>query len=180
MVFQQATLLPWRTVTQNVLLPIETLRRDMRQGKERAAELVRLVGLEQFANHYPHELSGGMQQRVGIARGLVHDPNLLLMDEPFAALDAMTREYMMIELQRIWLATAKSIVFITHSIPEAVFLADRILVLSERPGRVIRNIEVDIPRPRTTDTMSMPRFGELCRELRSLFMPTSDGGGSRK
>jgi NitT/TauT family transport system ATP-binding protein len=178
MVFQQATLLPWRNVTDNVLLPIETLKRDMRHGRETAERLIRLVGLEKFARHYPHELSGGMQQRVGIARGLVHDPGLLLMDEPFAALDAMTREHMMIELQRIWVATAKSIVFITHSIPEAVFLADRILVLSARPGRVISDIRVDIPRPRTLDAMSSPFFGELCRELRSLFV-AADVTGER-
>jgi NitT/TauT family transport system ATP-binding protein len=177
MVFQQPTLLPWRTVTGNVLLPIETLRQDMAKGRERAASLLRLVGLERFARHYPHELSGGMQQRVGIARGLIHDPSLLLMDEPFAALDAMTREHMMIELQRIWLATSKSIVFITHSIPEAIFLADRVVVLSTRPGHVIADIPIDIPRPRTLDAMSSTRFGELSRELRNLFVETDLIGG---
>ncbi|MCC7079228.1 MAG: ABC transporter ATP-binding protein [Burkholderiales bacterium] len=168
-VFQQPTLLPWQSTLNNVLLPIRTLRRDLAQGRRRALELLQLVGLETFANHYPGELSGGMQQRVGIARGLVHDPALLLMDEPFAALDAMTREHMMLELQRIWMATSKSIVFITHSIPEAVFLADRIVVLSARPGRTIRELSIDLPRPRTVATMGEPRFNSICNELRSLF-----------
>lgn len=169
MVFQQPTLLPWQSALDNVLLPIRTLRRDLAAGRRRAMELLQLVGLEAFAHHYPGELSGGMQQRVGIARGLVHDPDLLLLDEPFAALDAMTREHMMLELQRIWLAAGKSVVFITHSIPEAVFLSDRIVVLSARPGRTIRDVAVDLPRPRTLATMGEPRFTALCNELRALF-----------
>jgi NitT/TauT family transport system ATP-binding protein len=168
-VFQQPTLLPWATVLDNVLLPIRTLRRDRAKGRARAEDLLRLVGLENFARHYPGELSGGMQQRVGIARGLVHEPKILLMDEPFAALDAMTREHMMLELQRIWRATGASIVFITHSIPEAVFLSDRVVVLSARPGRVVRDLEVDLPRPRDLATMAEPRFAALCNELRTLF-----------
>jgi len=168
-VFQQPTLLPWQTTLENVLLPVRTLGLDMKAGREKAQALLRLVGLEKFANHHPNELSGGMQQRVGIARGLIHDPTLLLMDEPFAALDAMTREYMMMELQRIWMAASKSVVFITHSIPEAVFLSDRIVVLSARPGRTIRELEVDLPRPRTLETMAGARFGELANELRALF-----------
>jgi NitT/TauT family transport system ATP-binding protein len=168
-VFQRPTLLPWRNVLRNILLPIETLGRDMAAGREHALELLNLVALDEFANHYPHELSGGMQQRVGIARGLIHDPGLLLMDEPFAALDAMTREHMMVEFQRIWLATKKSVVFITHSIPEAVFLADQVVVLSDRPGRVIRNLVIDLPRPRPLSLMEDKRFGQLCGELRSLF-----------
>ncbi len=168
-VFQQPTLLPWATVLENVLVPIRALRLDLAAGRKRAMELLRLVGLDRFAAHYPGELSGGMQQRVGIARGLVHDPALLLMDEPFAALDAMTREHMMLELQRIWMATGKSVVFITHSIPEAVFLSDRIVVLSARPGRVIRDMEVDLPRPRTVETMAEPAFNARCNELRALF-----------
>ncbi|MBK6982086.1 MAG: ABC transporter ATP-binding protein, partial [Betaproteobacteria bacterium] len=134
-VFQQPTLLPWQTVLANVLLPVRTLGMDLKSGREKAMDLLRLVGLEKFAGHYPSELSGGMQQRVGIARGIIHDPKLLLMDEPFAALDAITREHMTIELQRIWMATGKSVVFITHSIPEAIFLSDRIFVLTARPGR---------------------------------------------
>lgn len=168
-VFQQATLLPWKTVLSNVLLPIETMRLDMKDGRKRAHELLKLVGLEKFSNHYPNELSGGMQQRVGIARGLIHDPNLLLMDEPFAALDAMSREHMMVELQRIWMANQKSVMFITHSIPEAVFLSDRVLVLSPRPARAVLDLTIDLPRPRTQETMGTARFGELCTQLRDLF-----------
>ncbi len=168
-VFQQATLMPWRTVLDNVLLPIRTLRRDIDAGRETAHQLLKMMGLEAFAKHYPYELSGGMQQRVGIARGLVHDPALLLMDEPFAALDAMTREHMMRELQSIWTNTRKSVVFITHSIPEAVFLSDRIIVLSARPGRMIKDVVVDLPRPRTLETMGERKFVNLCNELRALF-----------
>ena len=168
-VFQQPTLLPWQTTLDNVLLPVRTLGMDLAAGREQARALLKLVGLEKFAGHYPNELSGGMQQRVGIARGLIHDPALLLMDEPFAALDAMTREHMMMELQRIWLATAKSLIFITHSIPEAVFLADRIVVLSARPGRTIRDLKVELPRPRTLATMAEKPFAEHCNALRALF-----------
>jgi len=168
-VFQQPTLLPWQTVLDNVLLPIRTLGMDLAAGRDKAMQLLKLVGLDKFARHYPNELSGGMQQRVGIARGIIHDPTLLLMDEPFAALDAMTREHMMLELQRIWMAAGKSVVFITHSIPEAVFLSDRIAVLSARPGRTIREVEIDLPRPRTLATMADPRFIEICNELRALF-----------
>ena len=152
-----------------MLLPVRTLGMDLAAGREQARALLKLVGLEKFAGHYPNELSGGMQQRVGIARGLIHDPALLLMDEPFAALDAMTREHMMMELQRIWLATAKSLIFITHSIPEAVFLADRIVVLSARPGRTIRDLKVELPRPRTLATMAEKPFAEHCNALRALF-----------
>ncbi len=168
-VFQQPTLLPWQSVLDNVLLPIRTLGMDLDAGRDKAMQLLKLVGLDKFARHFPNELSGGMQQRVGIARGIIHDPTLLLMDEPFAALDAMTREHMMLELQRIWMATGKSVVFITHSIPEAVFLSDRIAVLSSRPGRTIREVEIDLPRPRTLATMADPRFTEIANELRALF-----------
>jgi NitT/TauT family transport system ATP-binding protein len=168
-VFQQPTLLPWKTVRQNILVPIRALGRQAASYQEKTDELLSLVGLTEFANHYPYELSGGMQQRVGVARGLVHDPTLLLMDEPFAALDAMTREHMMIELQSLWNATRKSVLFITHSIPEAVFLSDRVIVLSERPAGVLEDIEVNIPRPRTIDTMASPAFTETCKYLRGLF-----------
>ncbi len=168
-VFQQPTLLPWQTALDNVLLPIRTLGMNLGEGRDRAHAMLKLVGLDKFANHYPGELSGGMQQRVGIARGLIHDPALLLMDEPFAALDAMTREHMMLELQRIWMAAGKSVIFITHSIPEAVFLSDRIVVLSARPGRTIREVDVDLPRPRTLDTMADKAFAEHCNSLRALF-----------
>ncbi len=165
-VFQRPTLFPWKTVMENVLLPARTLQLDMAAAKDRAAELVNLVGLERFADNYPSELSGGMQQRVGIARALIHDPEVLLMDEPFAALDALTREHMMIELQDIWITTGKSVLFITHSIPEAVFLSDRVAVMSARPGRIVREYEVALGRPRDLATMADPGFNDLCGELR--------------
>jgi NitT/TauT family transport system ATP-binding protein len=170
-VFQRPTLLPWRTALDNVLLPIRTLHLNVREGRERARELLELVGLGEFASRFPHELSGGMQQRVAIARGLVHEPRLLLMDEPFAALDALTRESMTMELQRIWSATGKTIVFITHSIPEAVLSSDRVIVLSHRPGRVIDAVDIDLPRPRTLATMGEPAFTVLCDRLRARLEP---------
>jgi len=173
-VFQQPTLLPWRNVLNNVLVPIRARGGDVAAYIGKARELLDLVGLSAFEKHYPHELSGGMQQRVGIARGLVHDPELLLMDEPFAALDAMTRETMMDELQRIWMSTSKSVLFITHSIPEAVYLSDRIVVMSPRPGRVIETLDIDLPRPRGLETMAQPRFNEMTTHLRSLFRNLPD------
>jgi NitT/TauT family transport system ATP-binding protein len=173
-VFQQPTLLPWKSVFDNVMMPIRALGRDVAAHKPRAEALIALVGLEGFRSAYPHELSGGMQQRVAVARGLINDPTLLLMDEPFAALDAMTRESMMIELQRIWVETHKSVLFITHSIPEAVFLSDRIIVMSARPGHVIRDLDVDLPRPRTIDSMGAARFIELTGELRQMFRAPMD------
>lgn len=168
-VFQQPVLLPWKTVLDNVLVPIRALRQPVKQYTDKAKELLRLVGLQDFVDHYPHELSGGMQQRVGIARGLIHDPSMLLMDEPFAALDAMTREQMSAELQSIWMETDKAVLFITHSIPEAVFLADRVLVFSERPARVVDNVEINLPRPRSPEIMADPAFTELCARLRTHF-----------
>ena len=165
-VFQNPCLLPWKTVLSNVMVPARALKLDPVASRERAFELLRLVGLEGFADNYPNELSGGMQQRVGLARGLLHDPSVLLMDEPFAALDALTREHMSAELQRIWMATRKSVIFITHSIPEAVFLSDRVVVLSNRPGRVIDDVPVNLPRPRDLDTMATPSFVEICNLLR--------------
>jgi NitT/TauT family transport system ATP-binding protein len=168
-VFQKANLLPWKTVRSNAMINAKVLRLDPTVAAKRVDDLLRMVGLENFQENYPWELSGGMQQRVGIVRGLAHDPELLLMDEPFAALDAMTREQLAIDLQEIWSSTGKSIVFITHSIPEAVFLSDRILVMSARPGRIVREILVDLPRPRTLETMATPRFGQLCNDLRQLF-----------
>src|SRR5205823_6400128 len=143
-VFQDPVLLPWRTVLHNVLLPAEVLRLDRHASRERALALLRLVALDGFEDKYPHELSGGMCQRVAIARALVHDPSLLLMDEPFGALDAMTREFMNVELLRIWRESGKTIVFITHSIPEAVFLADRVVVMSARPGRIQEIVAVHV------------------------------------
>jgi NitT/TauT family transport system ATP-binding protein len=168
-VFQDPVLLPWRTVLHNVLLPAQVLRLDARAAQARALELLRLVGLEGFEDKYPHELSGGMRQRVAIARALVHDPSLLLMDEPFGALDAMTREFMNVELLRIWQESGKTIVFITHSIPEAVFLADRVVVMSARPGRVQEIVGVDLPRPRDLDVMASDEFGVYTRRIRHLF-----------
>jgi len=169
-VFQKPTLLPWKSVLSNVLVPIRALKRSDRDYMQTAMDLLRLVGLQDFPNHFPNELSGGMQQRVAIARGFIHDPNLLLMDEPFAALDAMTRESMMLELQKIWMSKQKSVLFITHSIPEAVFLSDRIIVMSNRPGRVMHEIDVNIPRPRNIEDMGSSAFTELAGKLRRLFI----------
>jgi NitT/TauT family transport system ATP-binding protein len=168
--FQKPTLLPWKTVLENVLVPAHTLGLDIGAATQRARELLQLVGLADFARNYPKELSGGMQQRVGLARMLVHDPGLLLMDEPFSALDAMTRETLMLELQRIWARDTKSVMFITHSIPEAVFLADRVLVMSARPGRIVESIPIDLPRPRTLQTMGEPAFVALTQRLRQFFV----------
>ena len=168
-VFQQANLLPWKNVLENVLLPIVAMRLPVEEYRERAEQLLDFVGLSRFRQHYPHELSGGMQQRVGIVRALIHDPKLLLMDEPFAALDAMTRERMALELQRIWSGTDKTVLFITHSIPEAVLLSDRVVVMSPSPGRIIEEFECDLPRPRNAETMALPRFGEYCNYLRKIF-----------
>jgi NitT/TauT family transport system ATP-binding protein len=168
-VFQQANLLPWKSVMDNILLPIVAMRLSVSDYKPRAAQLLEFVGLSKFLHHYPHELSGGMQQRVGIARALIHDPSLLLMDEPFAALDAMTRERMAVELQHIWSGTDKTVLFITHSIPEAVMLSDRVVVMSPAPGRVVEDLRIDLDRPRTLETMAHPRFAEACSYLRKLF-----------
>jgi NitT/TauT family transport system ATP-binding protein len=169
MVFQQATLLPWRTITENVLLPVEVQGLDKDRYGQRADDLLRLVGLDGFVDKYPNELSGGMQQRAGICRALVNDPDVLLMDEPFGALDAMTREYMNLELLRIWSEAGKTVVFITHSIPEAVFLADRVLVMSPRPGRVVEVVDVDIERPRGLEVMGTDRAGALMTRIRRHF-----------
>lgn len=168
-VFQQATLLPWKTVLENVLVPIRALGKPTAAYRDKAMGLLRLAGLETFAGSYPNELSGGMQQRVGIMRGLIHDPQLLLMDEPFSALDAMTRERMGAELQAIWLETKKAVLFITHSIQEAITLADKIVVMSDRPGRVVEVLPVDLVRPRLADVVASPRYTELYAHLRGYF-----------
>jgi NitT/TauT family transport system ATP-binding protein len=168
-VFQDPVLLPWRNVIDNVMLPVEVLGLDRRSSARRALDLLGLVGLEGFEDKYPHELSGGMRQRVAIARALVHDPSLLLMDEPFGALDAMTREFMNLELLRIWEESGKTIVFITHSIPEAAFLADRVIVMSARPGRIQEIVDVKLPRPRDLDMMASDEFGVYTRRIRHLF-----------
>jgi NitT/TauT family transport system ATP-binding protein len=168
-VFQQATLLPWNTVLDNVLLPVQLRGDKSPESRERALSLLAFMGLGEFAKKYPFELSGGMQQRVSICRALMRDPKILLMDEPFGALDAMTREMLNMELMRLWSEEKKTVVFITHSIPEAVLLGDRVVVMSPRPGRISEVLTVDIPRPRSLKTMALPRFGEICDEIRSRF-----------
>jgi len=175
-VFQKANLLPWKTVLGNAVIAADALGHDKTASRARARQLLESVGLTGFVDNYPQELSGGMQQRVGLVRALVHDPGVLFMDEPFAALDAMTREHMTLELQRLWLRTGKSVVFITHSIPEAVFLADRVVVLSGRPGQVVEDMAIDIPRPRDLDTMSDARFARYCAHLRGHFRSVLVGG----
>jgi NitT/TauT family transport system ATP-binding protein len=168
-VFQSPVLLPWRSVLENVLLPIDVQRIGSDLYRKAALELLSLVGLQEFAHRYPWELSGGMQQRVAIARALIHDPAILLMDEPVGALDAMTREQMNLELQRIWLERKKTVLFITHSIPEAVFLADRVLVMTPRPGRIMDTVTVDIPRPRLLEAMNLPEFCAAVSSIRAQF-----------
>ena len=174
-VFQEPLLLPWRTVLDNVLLPIEVHKLPIDRFRPRALELLELTALSAFANKYPQELSGGMQQRVSIARALVHDPTILLMDEPFGALDAMTREQMNLDLMRIWAGSGKTILLITHSIPEAVLLGDRVVVMSPRPGRISEVIDIDLPRPRTLNITATPAFGAYAERVRNLlFARTSD------
>jgi NitT/TauT family transport system ATP-binding protein len=168
-VFQAPVLFPWRTVLDNVLLPIDVQGLGRERFMPAAMDLLALVGLREFERRYPWELSGGMQQRVAITRALIHDPAMLLMDEPFGALDAMTREHMNLELQRIWMEKKKTVFFITHSIPEAVFLADRVLVMTPRPGRVVDDLRIKLPRPRPLDVMTTPEFGEYTRHIRGLF-----------
>jgi len=171
MVFQDPVLLPWRTVLENVELPVVVLRLDRRAYHRRALDLLALVGLTGFEDKYPHELSGGMRQRVSLARALVHDPALLLMDEPFGALDAMTREAMNLELQRIWRESGKTVAFITHSIPEAVFLGDRVVVMSPRPGRIVDVMTVELARPRDLDVIGSDTFGVYTRKIRQMLGP---------
>jgi len=166
-VFQAPVLLPWRTVLQNVLVPAQIQGRDIKVATERAKHYLALVGLENFATKYPGELSGGMQQRVGIARAFVNDPMLLLMDEPFGALDAMTRETMNLELHKLKERTGATIMLVTHSIPEAVFLGDRVIVMSPRPGRVTQIVDVDLPHPRTLDMINTDRFGTYVSGIRA-------------
>lgn len=172
-VFQAPQLLPWRTAFKNVLLPAELLGLPMEQSRKRAKELLEMVGLAGFEQHLPSQLSGGMQQRTSIARAFLSSPDLLMMDEPFGALDALTREQLTIELQRIWgqnTAKRRTVFFITHSIPEAVFLGDRVIVMAARPGRIVEDIRVDFERPRPIGLMnSGGRFGELVAHIRDLL-----------
>ena len=169
MVFQDSVLLAWRTVIDNVLLPAEVLGLDRKASRARAIELLETVGLEDFAQKYPRELSGGMQQRVSIARALLHEPKILLMDEPFGALDAMTRESMSLEILRIWEATQKTIVFVTHSITEAVLLANRVIVLSSRPGRIAEIVKIDLPPSRNLNMINSEKFGVYSARIRELL-----------
>lgn len=168
-VFQDPTLMPWRTVIKNVTLPLEVQGKNGGRHKEQAMDLLGLVGLVGFENLYPYELSGGMQQRVAIARALVHEPSILLMDEPFGALDAITRNQMNVELLRIWHATAKTILMVTHTIQEAVFLADRVLVMSPRPGHIEAAVDIVLPRPRDPDIYYHPEFTDLYHQVRDLI-----------
>jgi NitT/TauT family transport system ATP-binding protein len=168
-VFQAPVLFEWRSVEDNVRLPLELLRVDRGERARRARAMLELVDLGDFVRHYPHQLSGGMQQRVAIARALAVEPAILLMDEPFGALDEMTRERMNSEVLRIWQQTGTTVVFVTHSIPEAVFLSTRVVVMSARPGRITRVVDVDLPQPRNEDTREEPRYFELVTEVREAL-----------
>jgi NitT/TauT family transport system ATP-binding protein len=168
-VFQQDLLMDWRRVLGNVLVQPEFRGLRARDFKPRAMELLKLVGLAGFEDRYPYELSGGMRQRVSICRALIHDPELLLMDEPFGALDALTRDQMNLDLQRIWQANKKTVLFVTHSVAEAVFLADRVFVMAPRPTRILEDIAIDLPRPRDLDIREAPEFTAYVHKIMHLF-----------
>ena len=169
-VFQKPTLLPWASVLDNVLMPLKLMGRSAAPARPRAMELLHMVGLEGFENRLPGELSGGMQQRVAICRALIHDPPILLMDEPFGALDALTREELTLELLSIWQQRRKTILFVTHSITEAVLLADRVVVMSARPGRIEAVLDVAVPRPRAFEQEALPEFQRVAGSIRhSIF-----------
>jgi NitT/TauT family transport system ATP-binding protein len=169
MAFQHPTLLPWRNVFQNVMMPFELMGSSNPAHRERAREIINMVGLGGFENHYPEQLSGGMQQRVGICRSLVTDPKVLILDEPFAALDLLTRDEMAIELSRISQEQVVTTLFVTHSITEAVFLSDRVVVMSPRPGRIVRVLEVEVPRPRQVSVEESPALISLVKEIKNLI-----------
>lgn len=169
LVFQQPNLMPWRTAFENILLPLEIEGIDRSAALEKAERMIRLVGLEEFAHSYPHDLSGGMAQRVAIARALVQDPDLLLLDEPFGALDALTRERMGGELLRIWQENRQAVIMVTHSISEALLLSDRVLVLTPRPGKILLEMTVDLPRPRQDEVRYTPQFLTLEKRLRAAI-----------
>jgi NitT/TauT family transport system ATP-binding protein len=168
-VFQNAVLLPWRTVLDNVLLPIDLMGEDVADYRDRMLALLEITGIADFADRLPRELSGGMRQRAGICRALIRDPDLLLMDEPFSALDAMTRDEMNLELLRIWERDKKTVVFITHSISEAIFLSDRVVVMSKRPARIVQDVAVSLPRPRAVEVQESVEFNALRAHIRSLI-----------
>ena len=169
MVFQRDALLEWRTIARNILLPVEFAGKPVAQYEKPMRDLLALTGLSDFADRYPRQLSGGMRQRAAICRALIDQPSLLLMDEPFGALDALTRDQMNAELQRIWLQTRNTVVFVTHGIAEAVFLADRVVVFSPRPGRIAEIIDIDLPRPRRLAVRETPEFGRYTARIRTLF-----------
>jgi len=169
MVFQDPTLLPWKTALANVEFPLDLRGVDRTLRRSRCSALLELVGLSEFADHYPHELSGGMRQRVAIARGLAQDPRLILMDEPFAALDEQTRTRMGHDLLDIWQKTGKTVFFITHSLTEAIYLSDVVLVMSPRPGRIIETIAIDFPRPRDLDMIGSEAFGRIRNRIWHLI-----------
>ncbi|MGE4255815.1 MAG: ABC transporter ATP-binding protein [Xanthobacteraceae bacterium] len=169
-VFQSPVLLEWRTALGNVMLQAEAKKLEWKSAERRARELLASVGLEGFADKYPHELSGGMRQRVSLCRALIHNPPQLLMDEPFGALDALTRDQLVLDLQNIWNERRMTVLFITHSVPEAVFLSDRIIVMTPRPGRIDRIIDINLPRPRTLAVRDTPEFAEYSREILELFL----------
>ena len=168
-VFQSAVLLAWRTVFENIMLQAEMRHMPQAEATAKAMKLIEMAGLKGFEGKYPRQLSGGMQQRASICRALLHDPPLLLMDEPFGALDAMTREKMNLELQRIWMESQKTVLLITHSIPEAIFLSDRVIVMSERPGTIAAIYDIDLPRPRNLDVMGSPEFASYAKSIRAHF-----------
>jgi NitT/TauT family transport system ATP-binding protein len=176
MVFQAATLYDWRTVAKNVQLPLELMNYSKEKKDRRTREMLDLVELSDFHQHYPWQLSGGMQQRVAIARALAFEPSILLMDEPFGALDEMTRERLNMELLSIWEKTQTTVIFVTHSITEAVFLSTRVVVMSARPGRIIQDIKIDLPQPRNTDTRENVRFFELETEVREALRESERQG----
>jgi NitT/TauT family transport system ATP-binding protein len=168
-VFQNAVLLPWRTVLDNVLLPIDLMGENVGAYRDRALDLLDVAGIIDFAERLPHELSGGMRQRAGICRALIQDPTVLLMDEPFSALDAMTRDEMNLELLRVWERDRKTVIFITHSISEAVFLSDRVVVMSRRPARIVEDVRIPLPRPRAIEVQDTPQFNALRASIRALI-----------
>lgn len=182
MAFQSPTLLPWRRILANVMLPLEVtpehrgrLRRERTRYQARARELLKLVGLEGFDGKFPYQLSGGMQQRTSLCRALIHEPKLLMLDEPFSALDVFTREELWAVMQDVWMARKPTVILVTHDLREAVYLADRVLVMSARPGRIIAERQVDLPRPRTLETTYTPEFQALAADLRRYIAAARSG-----